>query len=223
MKQVLAHIGLAVLEDLDRPLWNDITARHVLSHTSGLPNWRPEGEALVPIRPPGRRWGYSGEGFVLLQDAIERAAGRSIVELADELLLSPLEMGQTHFNDPEPGFHGYRTLLTTAADYARFLAHVLGIDDGRWVVQWPIDAGLAWGSGWGLELGPPDYCWQWGLNPGVSNFVIGCPASGDGVVVFTDDPNRGRAFYREVVQRELPGRHPSLEVETNPNFLRLVQ
>lgn len=61
MKQVLGHIALCVIDDLDEPIWRDVTARHVLSHTSGLPNWR-EGDELVPIRAPGERWGYSGEG-----------------------------------------------------------------------------------------------------------------------------------------------------------------
>src|SRR4051794_38762712 len=48
-----------------------ITARMVLSHTTGFPNWRegsndrvhPSRGALRLRWPPGTRWGYSGEGF----------------------------------------------------------------------------------------------------------------------------------------------------------------
>ena len=51
-------------------------------------------------------------------------------------------MDQSRLADPEPGFHGYRPLLTTTADYVRFLAHVLRLDDARWQPLWPIDDGL---------------------------------------------------------------------------------
>jgi len=64
VKQVIAHVALEVIHDLDEPVAGNITVRHVLSHTTGLPNWRPDGGELRPIRPPGERWGYSGEGFV---------------------------------------------------------------------------------------------------------------------------------------------------------------
>ena len=65
--------------DLDRPLneyleykdlehdprYRRITARMVLSHTSGLPNWR--NGRLDFAQVPGERFVYSGEGFVYLQ------------------------------------------------------------------------------------------------------------------------------------------------------------
>ncbi len=222
VKQVVGHLALTVLSDLDKPLWNRITSRHALSHTTGLPNWRPAGEELRPLRPPGQQRGYSGEGFVLLQEAIERQAGQPITELAQELVFSPLGMSDTRLDEPEAGLHGSRPLITTALDYGLFLAYVLGLDDERWHVQCRIDDQLAWGAGWGLEIGPPCFGWQWGLNPDASHFVIGCPKTGDGVVVFTDDADHGREFYRQVVAMELPGPHPSLEVENNPTFLRLV-
>jgi CubicO group peptidase (beta-lactamase class C family) len=221
VKQVVAHVALAVLDDLDEPIRGDITARHVLTHTTGLPNWRPEGEQLRPLRPPGRRWGYSGEGFVLLLHHLERRTGSAADELVRDVVLDPLGMLDSRLDDPEPGFHGYRPLRTTAADYGRFLAHVLTLDDERWQPLWPIDEELAWSAGWGLEIGPPVHGWQWGQDEDAANFVIGCPSTGDGVVVLTDDPVGGRAFYRRVVERELPRDHPSLEVEHNATWIGL--
>jgi len=53
VKPVVAHVALAVLAELDQPVRDDITVRHVLTHTTGLPNWRAEGEPLRPLRPPG--------------------------------------------------------------------------------------------------------------------------------------------------------------------------
>jgi hypothetical protein len=70
----------------------------------------------------------------------------------------------------------------------------------------------------GIELGPPRHGWQWGQNDDASNFVIGCPSTGDGVVILTDDPN-GRPYYRSVVERVLPGDHASLRVEHNQTWL----
>ncbi len=221
VKPVIAQVALEVIDDLDEPVLADITVRHVLTHTTGLPNWRPAGEDLVPLRPPGVRWGYSGEGFVLLMQCLEQRTGQSLDSLCDAHVFGPLGMGESRLDDPEPGYHGYRPLLTTAADYGVFLAHVLSSDDGRWDAPWPIDAELAWGAGWGIEVGPPACIWQWGLNDAASNFVIGCPTTGAGVVVLTDDP-RGRTFYRGVVERELPGDHASLRVEHNATWLTLV-
>lgn len=219
VKQVLSHIACCVLDDLDAPIWQDVTARHVLSHTTGLPNWR-SGDELVPLRPPGQRWGYSGEGFVLLQGAIEDAADASLGEVASDLVFEPLQMRRSRFDEPEPGYHGYRPLITTAHDYGTFLAHTLAVHDDRWRPQWVIDDQLAWGLGWGLELDPPVHGWQWGANPQASNFVLGCPERGDGVVVFTDAPG-GTPAYRQMVEKHMPGRRAALDAFTNPSWLDL--
>lgn len=226
VKPVLAHLALLIVDDLDEPVGDagagTITVRHVLSHSTGLPNWRPPGEPLAAMRAPGSRWGYSGEGYVLLLGHLEARTRRPIDRLAADEVFGPLGMTATALGPPEPGYHGYRPMTTTAADYARFLGHVLAIDDDRWRPQCRIDDELAWGAGWGLELGEPRCGWQWGFDAGASNFVIGCPATGDGVVVLTDDAGGvGRDRYRAVVERELPGDHPSLRVESNPRWLEL--
>ena len=222
VKQIIGHLALAMVADLDATIDAGISTRHVLSHSTGLPNWRPAGKDLAPLRPPGQRWGYSGEGFVLLQRHLEELANRPIDELAAEEVFEPLGMADSHLGPPEEGFHGYRPLFTTGADFGRFLAHVLSLDDERWRPQVAIDDELAWGAGWGLEMGPPLLGWQWGLNLDAANFVIGCPETGDGVVVLTDDPNNGREFYRRVVEATLPGDHPSLRVEHNSTFIAMV-
>ena len=46
-----------------------VTARMVLSHTSGLPNW--SSDSLRFDFKPGTSWQYSGEGFMLLQRVVE--------------------------------------------------------------------------------------------------------------------------------------------------------
>src|SRR5918997_209412 len=57
-----------------------ITPRMVLSHATGLPNWG--GDTLRLGFDPGTDYGYSGEGFLFLQKALERKTGRSLDELA---------------------------------------------------------------------------------------------------------------------------------------------
>lgn len=81
--------------DLDRPLDSylphpypivdprgaRITARHVLTHTSGLPNWRHSAhEPLTLHFAPGTGYLYSGEGFYFLQTVVEAIAGTSMAK-----------------------------------------------------------------------------------------------------------------------------------------------
>ena len=53
-----------------------ITARHVLSHTTGFQNWRSRQEPLKIRFTPGGQFGYSGEGYNYLQSVMTRLTGR---------------------------------------------------------------------------------------------------------------------------------------------------
>jgi CubicO group peptidase (beta-lactamase class C family) len=52
-----------------------ITARHVLSHTTGFQNWRSSKEPLAIHFSPGARWDYSGEGYSYLQSVVTHLSG----------------------------------------------------------------------------------------------------------------------------------------------------
>ena len=172
-KPVFAYLVLRLADrgelDLDRPLAEmlehsrlapdararRITARMVLSHGTGLPNWG--GEQLTLHFEPGTAYGYSGEGFVYLQKTIERVTGLSLEELARREVFEPLGMTRSsyvwqerfeanaahakdwlwrvapidHWVEPNAAY----TLLTTAPDYARFVAAVLtgrGLSPATW-------------------------------------------------------------------------------------------
>ncbi|MDC6350771.1 serine hydrolase [Zeaxanthinibacter sp. PT1] len=130
-------------------LYQKITARMCLAHTTGFPNWRWDeaDHKLKVLREPGEVYGYSGEGFVYLQVVLEKLTGKGLQELAEEKIFTPLGMKNTAYqwkpayeenfayghnkqgerykkdtdNEPRSG----STLETTAADYSRFLQAVL--------------------------------------------------------------------------------------------------
>jgi CubicO group peptidase (beta-lactamase class C family) len=77
----------------------EISARVVLSHQTGFPNWRflTEDGKLLFLFDPGARYSYSGEGFALLQMVIEEITGRGLEDLAREMVFDPLGMSRTSY------------------------------------------------------------------------------------------------------------------------------
>ncbi|HEX3374267.1 MAG TPA: serine hydrolase domain-containing protein [Edaphobacter sp.] len=109
-KPIFACVVLRLAEqgaiDLDRPLnqylpenaltgqWGDkVTARHVLTHSTGLPNWRSEDkQKLTPSFELGSRFQYSGEGFFHLQRVVEHITGAGFESIMQERIFKPLSM-----------------------------------------------------------------------------------------------------------------------------------
>jgi CubicO group peptidase (beta-lactamase class C family) len=74
-----------------------ITARHVLNHTTGFPNWRQQRD--LPIQfTPGSQFQYSGEGFSYLQAVIEEITGHSFEDFMRDSILMPLGMTSSRIN-----------------------------------------------------------------------------------------------------------------------------
>ena len=67
----------------DDSLHKKLTTRHVLSHQTGLPNWRwmHPSKKLAFDFEPGEGYNYSGEGFVYLARALENKFKKSLAEL----------------------------------------------------------------------------------------------------------------------------------------------
>jgi CubicO group peptidase (beta-lactamase class C family) len=74
-----------------------ITARYVLSHRTGFPNWRGDGNALKIYFTPGERFSYSGEGFVYLQKVVEQITGKPLNEYMKEAVFVPLGMTSSNY------------------------------------------------------------------------------------------------------------------------------
>jgi len=125
----------------------NITARYVLSHRTGFPNWRGDGNALTIRFTPGERFSYSGEGFVYLQKVVEKVTGRALNDYMAEAVFVPLRMksssyvwrddydrrtatghdgdGQTREKSKPKEANAAASLHTTAADYALFVEAVM--------------------------------------------------------------------------------------------------
>lgn len=99
------------LLEFDRPDKNRITIRELLTHTSGLPAWRPlyllaveKESALASIANetldarPGEQVIYSDLGFIVLGFLLERLMGSRLDELALNRIVKPLELQHTFFN-----------------------------------------------------------------------------------------------------------------------------
>lgn len=164
-KVVTAYMALLMAGsrqlDLDKPLreylgnnydvGNDprfagVTARRVLTHSAGFPNWRSD-SLLRFLFAPGERFQYSGEGFVLLAKVMEKIAGRRFADMANDSVFTPLGMRNSNMvfdtmlrarHAPRHNWLGSQaypadytnvnaaaSLRTTAADYATFLCALL--------------------------------------------------------------------------------------------------
>ncbi|MFY9561486.1 MAG: serine hydrolase domain-containing protein [Terriglobales bacterium] len=79
------------------PRYQKITAKMLLSHTSGFPNWRrftEDGKLSINFEP-GSRFAYSGEGIDLLQLVVETVAKKPLADLMRERVFQPLAMTRT--------------------------------------------------------------------------------------------------------------------------------
>jgi CubicO group peptidase (beta-lactamase class C family) len=236
-KPVMAYIALKLVGekvlDLDKPLseyasypdaaddtrYMKITARMVLTHTSGFPNWRTDRERVPVLYEPGTTFSYSGEGFVFLQRIIEHLTYQSLEALAQSYVFEPLGMTSSSFTwqssfaqniavghtdigialdkfTPQVGNAAY-SLHTTAEDYARFMlamARGEGLSKSltRDLSTIQVDAGdgIFWGLGWGLQPSLDGASvWHWGDNPGYKSFAFLSPDAKNGFVLLSNSAN----------------------------------
>lgn len=173
-KPVFAYFALKQAEkgilDLDKPLYEYyidpkidtahgfyklITARMVLNHCSGFPNWRENEDfknTLFFKNKPGMTYGYSGEGYQYLARVLGKILNKTDVELNDycqEEVVKPLKVKSMNFiwdnklrpfkayshskgkptdngsQGPPDWFGSAGSLHTNAGDYALFLLSLM--------------------------------------------------------------------------------------------------
>jgi CubicO group peptidase (beta-lactamase class C family) len=202
-----------------------ITPRMVLSHISGLSD--SDGGAGLSFSP-GSNWQYSTQGYEILQHAIDRISRVPFDENMMGNVLRPLSMKASSFvwqdrmaplmaqghgtngesiDDRRLSVPDADSLLTTAGDYALFLASCLrsmhsgsiGVRMGE--PQVSLGENQCWGMGWGIEVTPAgSILWHIGGGAGApfQNFVLGDPPTGNGIVMLTNGV-RGGAIFEPVL------------------------
>jgi CubicO group peptidase (beta-lactamase class C family) len=131
----------------DEPRLALLTVRHVLSHSTGFPNWRPKGKPLKMYFTPGERFSYSGEGFMYLQAVLEHLITKDLPDYMAEAFFKLLGMNNSSFTwdgkselpiasgHDENGdakekylwkeMYAAASLHSTPTDFARFMRAVL--------------------------------------------------------------------------------------------------
>jgi len=102
----------------------NITLRHLLTHSSGLPQWYPlyyeadnkeeRYQAIAQKKllwPVGEERHYSDFGFMLLGDIIEKVSGQPLDVFLEENIFTPLQLQHTTFN---PLNKRYQNLVATS-------------------------------------------------------------------------------------------------------------
>ena len=130
------------------PRWERLTARMILDHTTGFPNFRwinPDGKLDFKF-DPGARYAYSGEGINLLQFVLENGLGLDVgkemkrrifdrfgmthtsmtwqPQYEDNITTGYDEAGKAEPHDHRDNVRAAGSMDTTIGDYARFLAGV---------------------------------------------------------------------------------------------------
>jgi serine-type D-Ala-D-Ala carboxypeptidase/endopeptidase len=130
-------------------LYQKITARMCMAHTTSMPNWRWDvaDRKLSVLGIPGEKYSYSGEGMVYLQVVLEKLLNKSLEEMMIENIFKPLKMsnssytwqkkfetdycfghesnGKLYEKDIDNEARSASTLETTLQDYTLFMEAVL--------------------------------------------------------------------------------------------------
>ena len=238
-KPVFAYTVLRLVDrgvlDLDTPLYTYlpyddiahddryklITARMVLTHRTGFPNWRT-GKLDIKFTP-GTQVSYSGEGFVYLGKVVEHLTGKKLVDLCREEVFAPLgiENASLVWNEDVARLtatgHGINapmakgkpsqpnvaaSLHVDAGNYARFLIAVLqgkGLSGPtakemlRPQIEVPDRKGASWGLGISIEETPfGTTCGHGGRNPGFTSQSLMYKDRGIGYVVLVNNDDVGK-------------------------------
>jgi len=175
-KPVFAYFTLRLVErgvlDLDVPLhtylpmeeleydqrYHKVTARMVLSHTTGFPNWRwfdpaplerniERGMMYMKLNPGD--FGYSGEGYHYLAQVIAHLTNNdmtSIDALFQDEVAIPLELKNSAF------------IRTDYIGEHKVTGHREGnVDDDGWPRSFPNDTPLTFGAAGRLHTNAPNY------------------------------------------------------------------
>jgi CubicO group peptidase (beta-lactamase class C family) len=222
------------LEGFRGDWFRKITARMVLSHSSGLPHGE-RGKPFPIFFEPGTNYRYSAYGYYYLQAVIEHLRGEPLDVLMKKMAIDPLKMeassmvwqdryeesaavGHDLLGETDGQFrkrsepHAAATLYTTAGDYAKFVIAMLndvGLKketiDEMLTPQIDVAENLSWGLGFGLErTSSGEGFWQWGDYGIFRNYVVGYRKQKVGLVYLTNSFN-GLSIAQDIITHAIGG------------------
>lgn len=139
-----------------------VEVRHLLTHTSGLPDMLPNNRELraahVPLTefvaetcrhglafPPGRGVAYQSMGFAILGEIIARICGRSCAEFLQTEMFAPLGMTDSVLGAPDDWFERADSPLSRLAE-VRLPKEQSTATDWHWNSRYWRQLGAPWGG-----------------------------------------------------------------------------
>ncbi|MEM7755880.1 MAG: serine hydrolase domain-containing protein [Planctomycetota bacterium] len=218
-----------------------VTVRMALAHMTGLEG--PDDRPLVFASEPGANFRYYPAGYRLVQRVVEHIEGATLEEIARREVFGPLGMESSSLvfradlldrvatrhrmlgdalerdRDPNRPANAAASLITTPADYGRFLRATLkgeGLTTTshhamlKPQIQVPESGGrVAWGLGWGLEPQRGTF-FHYGDDGSAKCFTIGS-LNNDRAIVYFANSFYGMAIAGEIAERLIPGPSPAVE------------
>jgi CubicO group peptidase (beta-lactamase class C family) len=124
---------------------DEVTIRHILTHTSGLPGWVRfyldlEGKERIVqeicdtelINEPGTTYVYSDLGMILVQKILETIAQKPLDQLVRDYVTTPLNMNRTFYN-PDSGLIK-QIVPTEISEWHQKLVHGFVHDENTYVM-----------------------------------------------------------------------------------------
>ncbi len=134
------------------PAWRDITIFHLLTHSSGIPNFsnldtfppiitlaKKPNEVIDLVRAlpldfaPGEKFNYSNTGYIVLGALIEKVSGKSYESFLQENIFTPLAMNDSGYDSSS------QVLTRRAAGYT--------FEDGHFANADYMDMGIPFSAG----------------------------------------------------------------------------
>ena len=136
--------------------------RHLLTHTSGLPDMLPDNVELrkmhstlarfvertcdvTPSFPPGRGVQYQSMGIAVLGELITRITGKSCAKFLKDEFFTPLEMFDTELGAPDQWYEGSSPIIDRVPE-AVLMEDQVGGTDWTWNSPYWRQLGAPWGG-----------------------------------------------------------------------------
>lgn len=127
-------------------IWSKITIHHLLTHTSGIPEYLtaefPTQQTTTPDRliagfkakpldfAPGAQFSYSNSGYVILGSIIEKVSGESYAQFLEQSIFRVIHLTNTGYDPDNPSLPQYATGYSDPWTKAAYFDPSVGLGAG---------------------------------------------------------------------------------------------